>query len=410
MRSTLDMLRRERDARLFFIAHAQSSLGTGVGYVALVLVAYDRLPSAWGITLVLLADFLPATFLGAIFGAAADRWSRRTCAVVADAARAIAFIGIGLVGGIEATVALALLGGFGAGLFQPAILSGLPTLVHPSRRAPAMSLYGSIGELGAMLGSALAAGLLLVTSAETLLIADGITFGLSAIALAVLPFRDAQAPDAADGPRPSLLQEAREGLGAARSLPGVLPVVLGSGFVLLFAGMLTVVELLYATEELDAGSSGFSILVALSGLGILIGNGMGARGGDVPALRRGYLIGLLVVGVALIAMSVAPTFALACVAFVVVGIGNGMVLIYGRLLLQVAVPDRMLGRIFGIKDAVLSGAFGIAFISAGALAEGLGTRAVLAIAGAGSIATWIVAAPALRRARVPELAPASSEP
>jgi MFS family permease len=409
MRSIVDMLRRERHARLFFMAHAQSSLGTGVGYVALVLVAYDRLPSAWGITLVLLADFLPATFFGAIFGAAADRWSRRTCAVLADVARAIAFVGIGLVGGIEATVALALLGGFGAGLFQPAILAGLPTLVHQSRMAPAMSLYGLIGELGTLLGSALAAGLLIVMGPETLLIANGVTFALSALALAALPFREPSAAEPAEGQRPSLLREARAGLRATRELPGVFTVVMASGSVLLFAGMLTVVELLYAKEELDAGDSGFSILVALSGLGILIGNGFGARGGDVVELRRRYLVGLCVVGVALIGMSVAPTFALACIAFVIVGIGNGMVLVYGRLLLQAAVPDRMLGRVYGIKDAVLSGAFGIAFVSAGALAEGVGTRTVLALAGAGSLLTWLIATPALRRERLPEVATAPSE-
>src|SRR5690349_10797042 len=128
------MLRAERAARIFFVSHAQSSFGNGVGYVALVLVAYKRFPSAWGISLVLLADFVPGLF-GAVFGAAADRWSRRACAVVADIARAVAFIGVSYVGGIEATIALALLAGVGTGLFLPAILSGLPTLVSSERVA-----------------------------------------------------------------------------------------------------------------------------------------------------------------------------------------------------------------------------------------------------------------------------------
>ncbi len=402
------MLRRERHARVFFAAHAQSALGTGVGYVALVLVAYDRLPSAWGITLVLLADFLPATFLGAIFGAAADRWSRRTCAVVADALRAAAFIGVGLVGGIEATIALALLGGFGAGLFQPAILAGLPTLVRRESTAPAMSLYGAIAELGALLGAAVAAGLLLVTNAETLLIANGVTFALSALALATLPFA---APDEL-AERPGLLREAREGLRAARDLPGVMVVIIASGSVLLFAGMLSVVELLYAKEELDVGDSGFSVFVALSGLGLLIGNGLGSRGGETAELRRSYSAGLLLLGIALLCMSIAPTFALACVAFVAMGFGNGLVLVYGRLLLQRTVPDRLLGRIYGIKDAVLSGAFGLAFLSAGVLAELLGTRTVLALAGAGVVLTWALAVLPLRRVwsgDVPDAEPLASE-
>src|SRR3954469_9248118 len=179
----MHLLFREPRARLFFWAHAQSSLGTGAGIVGLLLVAYDRYAGAWGITLVLLADFLPAILLGPIFGAAADRWSRRTCAVVSDLLRAAALIGIALVGSIEATVALALLAGLGAGLFQPAILAGMPSLVDRDRVPAAMSVYGSIREVGTTVGPALAALALLAVDAETLVLVDGITFALSAALL-----------------------------------------------------------------------------------------------------------------------------------------------------------------------------------------------------------------------------------
>jgi len=45
MKSTFDLLRREPGARVFFAAHAQSSFGTGAGYVALLLIAYERFRS-----------------------------------------------------------------------------------------------------------------------------------------------------------------------------------------------------------------------------------------------------------------------------------------------------------------------------------------------------------------------------
>ena len=109
MRQVFELLRTESRARLFFLALTQSAIGTGAGYVALVLIAYERYESAWAITLVLLADLLPAMLLGPVFGAAADRWSRRGCMVVSDVLRAIAFIGISLVDSYLATVALALL-------------------------------------------------------------------------------------------------------------------------------------------------------------------------------------------------------------------------------------------------------------------------------------------------------------
>jgi MFS family permease len=390
----LELLRRDRRARLFFTAHAQSAIGTGAGYVALLLVAYDRLPGAWGITLVLTADFLPAIVLGPIFGAAADRWSRRACAVVADLVRGVAFLGIALVGGIEATIALALLAGLGAGLFQPAILAGLPSLVDRRRVAPAMSLYGALSEMGTMLGPALAALLLLWVSPEALLAVDGATFLLSAAVLAALPFGGRPEPE---GARASLLRDARDGLAAARRLPGVRTLIYASGAVLLFGGMLNVVELLFAKNELDVGDSAFSILIALAGLGIVIGSSIGSRGGSLAEMRYRYLGGLLLVALALIALAVTPGYAVACAVFVAIGVGNGLVLVHGRLLLQRVVPERLLGRIFGIKDAVNSAAFSVSFLSAGLLVSLLGNRTLLAIAGAGGLVVWAVTSASLRR-------------
>jgi hypothetical protein len=70
---TVELLRREPRVRGFFAAHAQSSLGNGAAYVALLVLAYDRLHSPWAITLVLLADMGAPMILGPFCGAAADR-------------------------------------------------------------------------------------------------------------------------------------------------------------------------------------------------------------------------------------------------------------------------------------------------------------------------------------------------
>lgn len=400
MGSIVDMLRADRNARLFFAAHAQSTFGNGIGYVALILIAYDRYPSAWGITLVLLADFLPATVFGVLLGAASDRWSRRVCACVADLIRAAAFIALALVGGIEATVALALLAGLGTGLFIPAVLAGLPTLLPPERESSATSLYGMLTELGVLLGSSSAALLLLVVSPETLLIANGVSFALSALVVAMLPFAPPLPYDAEAGKRRSLFGESLDGLRAAREAPGVLTVIVAGAFALLFGGVLSVVELLYATQDLHAGRGGFSIFVALLGAGIVVGNALGSRGGSVDQLRRNYVIGLLLLGLTLLGMSVAPNFGLACALFVICGVGNGMVIVYGRLLMQRSTPSHMTGRIFGLWTASTSAAFGVAFVAAGGLTEALGVRTVLAIGGGGGVVVALAAAARLKRANV----------
>ena len=123
MRETFELLRHERRARIFFAALAQSALGTGAGYVALLLIAKDRFDSPWAISLVLLAELIPAMLFGPFFGALADRWSRRSCMIAADVMRAVAFLGIALVDGFAGTLAFALLAGIGTGIFTPAALA-----------------------------------------------------------------------------------------------------------------------------------------------------------------------------------------------------------------------------------------------------------------------------------------------
>src|SRR3954452_7390855 len=152
MRGFVELIRHERYARRFFGAYAQSALGTGAAYVALVLLAYERFTSPWAIALVLLADFVPPMLLGPVFGAAADRWPRRTCAIVGDLVRAGAFIGIALIDDFGATVAFALLAGSGTALFNPGVMPGLPTIVSRDRIARATGLYGALTELGYTVG------------------------------------------------------------------------------------------------------------------------------------------------------------------------------------------------------------------------------------------------------------------
>lgn len=388
------MLRSERRGRWFFLAHAQSSLGNGAAYVALILLAYDRLESAWAIALVLLADFLPAMFLGPVFGAAADRWSRRTCAVVADVARAIAFVGLATVDSFAATVAFALLAGAGTGLFVPAVMAAIPSLVAKERVPAATSVYGALTDLGYTAGPALAALGLLLIGPETLMLVNGVTFAASAIVISRIPFA-AREWDKRAGSR-NLLRDALEGSRIVLGMRGIRAIIVSSAAVILFAGMFNVAELPLVRDELGGGDVMFSVLVGIYGLGVVVGSLAGANGGILPALKRRYLLGILANGVGLIGAGLAPGVVVAGAAFALAGIGNGLVLVHERLLFQATVEDAHLGRVFGLKDAAISWGFAVAFLSAGALLMVLGAREVALLGGVLLLAVWVAAIVALR--------------
>lgn len=415
MRELIDLFSNERRARWFFAALAQSALGNGAGYVALLLIAYDRWHSPWAITFVLLADLLPAMLLGPVFGAAADRWSRRRCMVIADLLRFGAFVGIGLADSIELTLALALVAGCGTGLYAPAALASLPGLVAPRRLPAATSVYGAIADLGFTAGPALAAVVLLFSSPESLTIANGVTFAISALVLGRLRF--GEAPVGLEARSASLLQEAREGLTATAGMTGIRIVLGVSAGALFFAGVFNVAELPFAEDVLDSTDVGYSVLATSFGLGFIAGSLSGSRGGSPKLLKARYQLGLVVLGAGFLSSGVAPNFAAALVAFAIAGLGNGMLLVFERQIIQAFVPDRLAGRVFGIKDALSAWAFGSAFICAGALVSLIGVRELLVVAGIGTVCAWLASLQLLRGAleerQVPperERSGASAEP
>ncbi|MGH2715899.1 MAG: MFS transporter, partial [Thermoleophilaceae bacterium] len=393
MSATVELFAREPRARWFFGALLQSELGTGAAYVALLLIAYDRWHSPWAITLVLLAELLPAMLLGPVFGAAADRWSRKWCVVTADLLRFVAFVGIAMADSFGLTLALALLAGCGTGLFTPASLASLPGLVESRRLPGATSVYAAVGDLGFTVGPAVAALVLLFGTPEQLIGMNGLTFAISALVLGRLAF--GQAPSAVEASRPSLFREAVQGMAATAGIGGVRALLGVSAGALFFAGMFNVAELPFAEDILHSGEVGYSVLAAAFGIGFVTGSLTGTRGGAPALLKVRYRLGLLILATGFIATGLAPVYVAALGAFVFGGIGNGMLIVYERQLIQATVPDRLAGRIFGVKDALSAWAFGLAFVCAGALITLIGVRELLVVAGIGGLAAWLVSLRAL---------------
>jgi MFS family permease len=399
------LLREEPRARLFFAALTQSSLGTGAAHIALLLIAYDRFHSPWAISLVLLADFAPAMFLGAVLGAAADRWSRKWCVVLGDVIRAAAFVALALVDSFTATFALALVAGLGTALFRPAALAGLPALVSPGRLPPATSLYGAIADMGYTVGPAVAAGALLLVSPEDLLVANGVTFAISALVLTRLRL-DRVAALVDHENRPSLIGDVREGLRAVAGMGAIRVLIATSTGAMFFGGVFNVVELPFATSALGANSSEFGALVAVFGLAFVLGSLRGSAGGTAPVLKRRYLQGVTLMGLGALLAGLAPNVPLALLGFAIGGFGNGLFVVHERLLFQQQIAERLLGRVFGLSDALVSWGLALAFVLAAIAVEALGSRGTVLLTGAGGLVLAAVATLRMHREWVEDQAPA----
>jgi MFS family permease len=393
-------------SRRFFAAHAQSCLGSGLAYVALPLLAYDRFGSAWAVVAVLLPDLLPAVVLGPLIGALVDRWGWRTCAILGDAIRCLAFLLLLIGDSLPLLISGAAMAGLGTALFGPAALAGLPQLAPGDRRPAVMGLFGALDDLGLTLGPALAAALLFVLPTDGLLALNAVSFAVSGFVIAGTRMpAAAAAATAARGP--PLLAEARAGIRELAGRPEVRALLGSSTAAVLCIGMTNVGEVILAREVLEIGGSGLAVLMTAGGVGTVAGS-LAARFKVAWEWRRAYQIGLACMAFDLLACATLPSFWLLLPVFMVGGFGNGFALVHDRLLLSHAAPESMHGRLFALQKACTSGAFAVSFLSAGAMIAFGGVQIAFLCAGIGLIGVIATVSPRLRAAWPAPASPAPS--
>lgn len=88
----------------------------------------------------------------------------------------------------------------------------------------------------------------------------------------------------------------------------------------------------------------------------------------------------------MIGSAAAPSLGFATISFALTGAGNGLLAGPEVRLLQELASERLLGRVFGLRDVLINSAYVLAFVSAGAVLAALGVQAIFALGGAGLLA------------------------
>ena len=186
--------------------------------------------------------------------------------------------------------------------------------------------------------------------------------------------------------------------------------LIGTGSALA-GSLMNVAEPLLATGPLGAGSSGYSILVAVyGGAMVIVTVALSRAGSSVGGLRSRLLVGLLLQGVGMIGSATAPSLTWALASFAVTGVGNTLAVGPEIRLVQELVDERLLGRVFGLRDMLVNIAYVAASLSAGAVLAELGVRAVVALGGAGLVLLAIAGLLGFRPDRSCEPLAAVAEP
>jgi MFS family permease len=173
-----------------------------------------------------------------------------------------------------------------------------------------------------------------------------------------------------------------------RRAPTLRWLLLVDGVALVFFNTGGPIEVTYAKATLHAGDRGFGLLLTAWGAGTVLGSLVFAR-----SLRRplGLLLsgGTLAVGLAYIGFALAPTLALACVAALIGGTGNGLELPSLISLVQRLTPKNLHGRLMGAVESLSALCVAIGLPLGGALVALSSPRAAFAVVGLGAAATSI---------------------
>ncbi|MEU9125117.1 MFS transporter [Streptomyces sp. NPDC048506] len=328
-------------------AQTVSSLGDGVSHAALPLLALTLTRDPMALAVVTAAGTLPWLLFGVLGGALVDRWDRRRTMWVTDAARAVLLAIPAAAAALDVLsipllAAVSFLLGLGGLFFDTAATAYLPDLLgrNPALLERANSrLRGTQTAASGFAGPPAGSALLALGRAVPLL-ADAVSFALSALLVRSLPAAPRPVPQA----RESLLRQARAGASYVlrdQLLGLALRPAVGN---IAFLAVETVLAL-FAHDRLGIGTFGFGLLLTAEATGGLLGAGIASFLGRRLGTGAALTCTAAVEGLAILGLAAAPNPYVAGLALAVCGAGMGATMVLGPSLRQAIVPAHLMGRV-----------------------------------------------------------------
>jgi predicted MFS family arabinose efflux permease len=388
-----------RGLRRVQLALAGSVIGDWAFGIALSVYAYEANGAA-AVGLLLLARWTAAAIAAPFTAVLADRYRRRTVMMVSDATRA-ALISVAAVtvwsGGPSGIVyAMAVLTMVVSTAFQPAQTALLPSLTStPDQLTAANVVTSTIESVGTFAGPALGGLLLVWVGVGTVMAIDAVSFLWSLLMLAGIPRGDA--PERGEEP-PRFFSEVGDGFRAVAENRRIQVIIGLYGAQTFVSGALTVLVVVMALQLLHMGQSGVGTLNAAVGIGGLAGSVVTAALVGRGRLAANFAAGLIAWGVpiALIAAFTHSGFAFAML--LIVGVGNVLVDVAALTMLQRVAADEVLGRVFGVMEAVLSITVGVGAAVTPLVIDAVGVHGALIAIGLVLPVLVVVTWPLLSRA------------
>jgi len=402
------------------LAAAGSTIGAWTYTIAVAVFAFEQ-GGAKAVALVWIIRTVPAAIASPFFGLVADRYPRKLVMLVSDLGRACLTIvaaimmwedappiSVYLLVGLITTIGMA---------FDPARAALLPNLAQTPQELTAANVTAStIDSVGYFAGPALGGLLLVATDPPTVVALTTILIGWSALFVSLIRPPEEEAKDEAVAAR-SVTETPHASERLVASLLAGFKTIGSNQRLVIIVGLFAAVSLVLGTTEvlvvtiaidlLHIGQSGVGYLNSAFGVGALIGAAIAAAFIGIRRLSMPFLIGTILIGGPLALIAASTSTALAVVCLGAVGLGNTVLDVAGFTLLQRAVPEAVLARVWGVLQLILLASFAVGAAIAPALLSGLSIETTLVIVGLSVLALAILLGPRLITIDAAATAPAA---
>lgn len=361
-----------RPFRRMAMASGAASLGDWMGFLAIIALTADIMgptrAAAFAVSGVMAARVLPSLLLAPVAGVFVDRWDRKRVLVATHVGRGFIMALIPFTQEVLALVLATLFIEVLSSLFGPAKDAVFPTLVRREQLMSAnqvnlMLTYGMLPAAGVLYAVLVAAVGRFATPGSFIaerpvavpIWFNALTFLIGAALISTITIR--RVPVTVGPQTQRVSAQFTEGVRFVAGHPIIRMFIIGVMLVAAAAGVVITIGEFFA-DLLNAGPSGFGVLVAAVGLGMVAGLVLATP--LSRRLRPEWLFGpgLVVAGIGLVLIALAADLIVAIPPAMLMGSGAGVVFIVGYTVLQQRADDRIRGRTFaafnaGIRSAIL---------------------------------------------------------
>jgi MFS family permease len=395
-------LRRPLFRRLL-ATYTVNEMGDWMGIVALSVLVYEATHSPYATAALFLGTrFLPAILAPLLVTRVEKPPPRLYCAETA-AFGALALLvsnfslpAVVFVATIDGALAMA-----GRALTRATVVS---LLEESGELRAGNSLLNVAFTAGAAVGPALAGLVVAWLGLQAALFANAASFyAVAWILVTAGPIPQAEPEEG--GTR----ERVRAGIAYVRRNLPLRRILLAQALAFVFFSAVSPIEVIYAKESLGTNDTGYGVMLAAWGVGMLFGSLLFA-GAKRVSLTVLFLVSTLVIGASYLGLAIAPNLALACVASVIGGTGNGVQWVSAISSVQELTESGMQARVMAVLESIGAAMPGLGFAIGGLIAAIATPRATFLVAGLGVLAIVALAVPLLRGERRGRLAESGGFP